>query len=121
MEAQTEISKAKWAKALQVSCSGYYTWLKERSEREARHRALEETVSRIFNEAGKGHYGAERVCGVIRLEGGRASFKKVKAIMDDKKWVSSHCKRKSRGTTNSRKARGLELKNLIKDIRSLCS
>lgn len=116
MEAQTESSKAKWAKALQVSTSGYYTWQKERSNREARHQALEETVDRIFNEAGKGHYGAERVCGVIRTEGGKASFKKVKAIMDEKGWVSSHCKRKPRGTTNSRKARGLELKNLIKGM-----
>lgn len=115
MEAQTEISKAKWAKALQVSCSGYYTWLKERSEREARHRALEETVRRIFKQ-GKGHYGVERVCGLIRLEGGKASFRKVKVIMDENNWISSHCKHKSRGTTRGRKARGLDLKNLIKEV-----
>jgi putative transposase len=115
MEAHTEVSKAKWAKALQVSPSGYYTWLKERSNREARHKALEKTVGRIF-EQGKGHYGAERVCGVIRTEGGKASFKKVKTIMDENEWVSSHCKRKSRGTTDSRKARNLDLKNLIKGI-----
>jgi putative transposase len=115
MEAHTESSKAKWAKALQVSTSGYYTWLKERSNRGARHKALKETVSRIF-EQGKGHYGAERVCGVIRAEGERASFKKVKAIMDENQWVSSHCKRAPRGTTDSRKARGSDLQNLIKGI-----
>jgi putative transposase len=84
MEAKTEVSKVKWAKALNVSTSRYYTWLKERSNREAQHRALEETVGKIF-EKGKGHYGAERVCGVVRNEGGKASFKKVKAIIDEKK------------------------------------
>lgn len=115
MEAQTIISKAKWAKAIGVSRSGYYTWWKERSNREARQKALTETVGRIFTN-GKGHYGAERVCGLIRHEGGKASFSKVKRIMDEHNWVSSHCSRRSRGITNSRKARGSEFKNLVKGI-----
>ncbi len=117
MEAQKGSSKAKWAKATGVSRSGYYTWLEERSKREARRNALVKTVDRVFHKKGKGHYGAERVCGVIRLEGGKASFGKVKAIMDEHKWVSSHCKRRSKGTTDSRKARGLELKNLVKGLK----
>lgn len=116
MEAQTSSSKAKWAKATGVSRSGYYTWRKERSNREARQNMLVKTVDRVFHQKGKGHYGAERVCGVIRLEGGKASFSKVKAIMDEHNWISSHCKRKSRGITNSRKARGLELNNLVKGL-----
>jgi len=115
MEAQTSISKAKWAKAIGVSSSGYYTWRKERSNRETRQKALVETVDRIFRK-GIGHYGAERVCGLIRLEGGKASFRKVKGIMDEHNWISSHCKRRSRGITNSQKARGSEFKNLVKGL-----
>ena len=116
MEAQTGSSKAKWAKATGVSRSGYYSWRKEQLNREARQKALEEKVGMIFTLEGKGHYGAERVCGVIRLEGGKASFTKVKRIMDEHCWISSHCKRRSRGTTNSRKARGSEFKNLVKGL-----
>jgi putative transposase len=116
MEAQTEGSIAKWAKALQVSTSGYYTWLKERADREARYTALTEMVGTIF-EQGEGHYGAERICGVIRAEGGKASFKKVKAIMDENDWESSHCKRKPRRAKKHRKAKNLELKNLTRDIK----
>ncbi len=115
MEAQTSSSKAKWAKAIGVSRSGYYTWQKERWDREAKHEALVETVGRIFT-IGKGHYGAERVCGLIRLEGGKASFSKVKCVMDEHNWISSHCKRRSRGITNSYKARSSEFKNLVKGL-----
>ena len=115
MEAQTESSKAKWAKVTGVSRSGYYTWRKGRSNREVRQKALVETVGRIFT-LGKGHYGAERVCGVIRQEGGKASFSKVKRVMDEHDWISSHCKRRSRGITNSRRARGSEFKNLVKGL-----
>ena len=115
MEAQTSSSKAKWAKATGVSRSGYYTWRKERSNRETRQKALVEMVGRIFT-LGKGHYGAERVCGVIRREGGKASFSKVKRVMDEHNWISSHCKRRSQGITNSRRARGSEFKNLVKGL-----
>lgn len=115
MEAQTSSSKAKWAKATGVSRSGYYSWVKERSDREAKQKSLVETVGRIFT-LGQGHYGAERVCGLIRLEGGKASFRKVKRVMDEHGWISSHCKRRSRGITNSRKARGSEFKNLVKGL-----
>ena len=117
MEAQKGSSKAKWAKVTGVSRSGYYTWRKERSKREARWNRLVNTVDKVFHKKGKGHYGAERICGVIRLEGGKASFGKVKAIMDEHKWVSSHCRRRSKGITNSRKARGLEWKNLVKGLK----
>jgi putative transposase len=116
MEAQTGSSKAKWAKAIGVSRSGYYTWRKELTDREVRQKALVETVGRIFTK-GKGHYGAERVCGVIRLEGGKASFSKVKRVMDEHSWISSHCKRRSQGITNSRKARSSEFKNLVKGLK----
>jgi len=115
MEAQTSSSKAKWAKATGVSRSGYYSWVKERSDREAKQKSLVETVDRIFTK-GQGHYGAERVCGLIQLEGGKASFSKVKRVMDEHGWISSHCKRRSRGITNSRKARGSEFKNLVKGL-----
>jgi putative transposase len=116
MKAQTGSSKAKWAKATGVSRSGYYTWRKELTDREVRQKALVETVDRIFTK-GKGHYGAERVCGVIRLEGGKASFSKVKRVMDEHGWISSHCIRRSQGITNSRKARSSEFKNLVKGLK----
>lgn len=98
-----------------VSSSGYYSWKAAYSEREARHKALVEQVRRIYLE-GKGHYGAERICGVIRRGGGKASFGKVKAIMDEHHWVSSHCKRRSWGRRTGQTTRDAALKNQVKGL-----
>lgn len=108
-------SKAKWARVLAVSCSGYYNWQKEGQKREAKQAALVERVRKVFK-AGKGHYGAERVCGIIRREGGKASFGKVKVIMDERGWVSSHCRRHPRSMAARNKARQIGYSNLVEGL-----
>lgn len=77
---------------------------------------LSQTIYGIFKD-GQGHYGAERICGVIRREGGRASFVRVKRIMKENGWMSSHCRRHQRSLTDSRKARGEGYPNLVKGLR----
>ena len=63
-------------------------------------------------EQGNGHYGAERICGIIRENKGHASFGVVKDIMEAHNLKSSHCRRRQRSLTNSRKARDERYKNL---------
>ncbi len=103
-------SKAKWAKMIGVSRSGYYSWLHERESRKALLEAYEVRVKQVFEE-GKGHYGAERICGVIRQAGGRASFPVVKRMMKAQGLISSHCRKKQRSLTDSRRARSDEYIN----------
>jgi putative transposase len=107
MEKEQKHSKAKWASIIGVSRSGYYSWLRERELRKARLEAYEARVKQIFDD-GRGHYGAERICGVIRLRGERASFPVVKRIMATYCLVYSHCRKKQRSLTDSRRARGDE-------------
>jgi putative transposase len=114
MEEQESNTKAEWAKAMGVSRSGFYSWRKEREVREARYKELAEKVERIFKE-GKNMYGAERICGLIRKEGGKASFKKVQAIMREKDLYSVHKSPKRRGNAKSG-ATNLDLENLTKGL-----
>jgi len=116
MGEQPEHPKAKWAQILGVSRSGYYTWINEREQRIAAREQKTQDVIRIF-QAGEGHYGADRICGIIRSEGGHASFGKIRQIMLDNQLKSSHCRRRQRSLTNSRKARGDEYKNLTRDLK----
>ncbi len=108
-------SKAKWADLLGVSRSGYYSRVHEREQRSSRQAAYEAHVKEIF-EAGRGHYGAKRICGVIRQQGGHASFPVVKRIMESNGLISSHCRRKCRSLTDSSKARDERYKNLLTDL-----
>lgn len=116
MEQQDQHAKQKWAKVLGVSTSGYYTWLQERDVRKAREDALRDTVKRLFHEEGKKTYGAERICGCMRRDGKKASFGKVKRIMDVAGLKSSHTKRRQRSLTDSRNARGSSYEQLTKDL-----
>ncbi|NLJ94000.1 MAG: IS3 family transposase [Clostridiaceae bacterium] len=97
-----------------VSRSGYYSWLNERSEREARRIAQEKLVVEVFNE-GRGHYGADRICGIIRSRGGSISFAKARDIMKKHSLESSHNRRRQRSLTDSRNSRDASYKNLLKD------
>lgn len=115
MEQQEEHAKAKWAKTLSVSRSGYYAWLETREERQERDQAREKKVLAVFEE-GDGHYGADRICGVIRKDGGQASFGVVKSIMERHKLKSSHCRRRQRSLTDSRNARDDNYENLTNNL-----
>ena len=65
METVTQYSKAKWAKTLKVSTSGYYTWLLERKKRKEKYDKQRNKVVLLFHES-KGAYGVERICGILR-------------------------------------------------------
>lgn len=115
MNTETKYAKAKWAEKLGVSTSGYYTWLHERKCRQAAADIRREKVIAVFNE-GQGVYGADRICGVLRRDGGSASYPVVKRIMSQEGLKSCHCRRRQRSLTDSRKSRGDEYKNLTKGL-----
>ena len=116
MEQQKQHATSKWAKELGVSTSGYYTWLKEREHRAQREGVIREKVKELFHQEGEGSYGAGRICGCMRRDGFKASNQVVKRIMQAEGLKSSHCKRRSRSLTDSRKARGEGYRNLTKGI-----
>jgi putative transposase len=116
MEQQERHAIAKWAKSLGVSTSGYYAWIKNRGERAARDQEVRRIVKDLFHEEGQGSYGADRICGCMRRDGHQASFPVVKRIMTEEGLKSSHCRRRQRSLTDSRKARGDVYKNLTKDL-----
>lgn len=115
MEEEPHYAKAKWAKTLGVSPSGYYTWIQERDSRTPRKDQLREDVKRVFWE-GQEAYGAERICGILRTEGKKASFPIVSTIMAEEKLTSKHCVRRQRSLTDSSAARDDRYKNLVKDL-----
>ena len=103
----------KWAKYLQISRSGYYEWLSKRKDYEAKQTAYSEKVEKIFNESG-GTYGPDRICGVMRKQGNKASYKKVAGFMTEAGLSSIHNRHKSSSLTDSRKARDDSYKNLVR-------
>ena len=111
IEKQNKYAKTKWARIIGVSTSGYYTWLQERESRQDKQETLRQKVISIF-ESGKGTYGVERICGILRRDGQAASYQVVKQLMDEKKLKSCHCRRRQRSLTDSRKARSETYKNL---------
>jgi putative transposase len=58
----------------------------------------------------------ERICGVLRSKGQRASYPVVKRIMDQEGLKSVHIRRRQRSLTDSRKARDDRYKNLTMDL-----
>jgi len=102
---------AKWADFLQVSRSGYYEWLSKRNETAAKKKAYLEKVKKTFNDSG-GTYGPDRICGVMRNEGHKASYHKVAGFMVEMGLCSIHNRHRSR--PDSRKARDDSYKNLVR-------
>ncbi|NLY36346.1 MAG: IS3 family transposase [Tissierellia bacterium] len=108
-------AKPRWAKALGVSTSGYYSWLQERDSRINRKDELRPFVIQVFKE-GRGVYGAERICGILRSRGIRASFTVVSNVMKEEKLASRHMRRKQRSLTDSSAARDDSYKNLVRGL-----
>ena len=104
---------ARWAAFLQVSRSGYYDWLKDRECRKVRENSLKERVKKLFVETG-GSYGAERICGVLRRRGEKASRPKISRLMNEMGLSSIHNRHRRRSLTNSRKSRGEGYPNLVR-------
>jgi len=57
IEEQTQYAKAKWAEILDVSTSGYYTWIKNRSRREECIQTIRNKVLELSWQEGRGTYG----------------------------------------------------------------
>jgi putative transposase len=95
--------------------SGYNAWKKSRSLRENKASELAKRICIIFHE-NNGSCGAGRICGVIRKEGGKASFRKVRDMMDRLGLHSVHERRRSRSFTNSAKSRGEGFPNLTRGM-----
>ncbi len=112
---QEEHPERKWADILGVSRSGYYAWKRSREERAKLEEEYIELVRKIFKE-GKGTYGANRICGLMRKSGHKASFYKVRDIMERQGLRCVHCKRRQRSLTNSRKSRGEGYPNLVRGM-----
>ena len=115
MKSEPQYARAKWAKKLGVSTSGYYTWEKERHKRQSAEAERREKVIKVFQE-GQGVYGPERICAILRRKGDSISYPVVKRIMSEEGLKSCHVRRRQRSLTDSRKARGDEYKNLTRGL-----
>jgi putative transposase len=103
---------AKWADFFQVSRSGYYAHINIREHRSSKAKALKTKIKEIFEESG-GTYGPDRICGVLRNNGYKASYRKVSAHMAEMGLSSIHNRHKTRSLTDSSKARGSGFPNLV--------
>ena len=104
---------AEWARFFKVARSGYYAYIERRERREKEKQAKKAEIKRIFNES-DGTYGPDRICGVIRRGGGKASYGKVSGYMADMGLQSIHNRHRTRSLTDSRKARGEGYPNLVR-------
>ena len=111
IETHEEHAVVKWAQYFGVSTSGYYDWVRDRRDRNARYQSYGDEVESIFHDS-HNTYGAERIGAVLRQRGHRASFRKVKRIMRERGLRSVHVKR-VKALTDSRKARGEGFPNLL--------
>jgi len=104
---------AKWAKFFKVTRSGYYAYIKRRARQEAKIKARKAEIKRIFDDSG-GTYGPDRICGILRRKGEKASYKKVSSMMAEMGLQSVHNRHRTRSLTDSRKARGEGYPNLVR-------
>jgi putative transposase len=105
---------AKWAAFFQVSRSGYYAYIGRRDRLEQVKTSFKDEVKKIFNDS-EGTYGPDRICGILRNQGKKASYGKVSRIMTEMGLSSVHNRRKTRSLTDSRKARGDGYPNFVRD------
>ena len=111
-----EYAAARWAEFFGVSRSGYYAFKERRERRESEKEEYKSEIRRIFNESG-GTYGPERICGILRKQGRKASYRKVSRLMADMGLSSVHNRHRSRSLTNSKKSRGDGFPNLVRGQR----
>lgn len=104
---------AAWVRFFQVSRSGYYDYINNREEREQKKEVLKSAIKQIYDESG-GTYGPDRICGVLRRSGLKASYRKVSGYMSAMGLSSIHNCHRTRSLTDSRKARGEGYPNLVK-------
>lgn len=110
-----EYPVVKWAAHFGVSNSGYYEWLKERDRRKQRDARYAEEVKKAFM-SGEGTYGVDRVCGILRRNGEKASCDKVAQHIMDLGLHSIHKRRRQRSLTDSRHAWDDSYPNLVRGL-----
>lgn len=103
---------AKWVTFFQVSRSGYYTYLGCRKQRYEQRKNLQSEIKRIFHDSNE-TYGPDRICGILRRNGRKASYGKISRYMAEMGLSSVHNRHKTRSLTDSRKARGGGYPNLV--------
>jgi len=108
-----EYPVAKWAAFLQVSRSGYYSWLERRDERKDEENVMQTRIRKLFVESG-GTYGPGRICGILRRLGKSASYGKISRLMAIMGLSSIHNRHRTRSLTNSKKSRGEGFPNLMR-------
>jgi putative transposase len=104
---------AKWVRFFKVSRSGYYAYTERRDRQEEEKAKKKAEIKKIFDES-EGTYGPDRICGVIRRKGGKASYGKVSVYMAEMGLQSVHNRHRTRSLTDSRKARGEGYPNLVR-------
>jgi len=86
----------------------------ERLEQRNKEKAvLQNRIKKIFDDSG-GTYGPDRICGILRHKGYKASYRKVGTHMAEMGLKSIHTRHRTRSLTDSRKARGTGYSNLVK-------
>ncbi len=115
IEAHPEHAVAKWAKMLEVSMSGYYSYLHRKEAKNKTEQDYREKIGTLFNE-GRGTYGVDRICGLLRKTGSTASYDRIKGLMQEMGLFSIHRRKCQKSLTDSRKSRGEGYPNLVRDI-----
>lgn len=100
---------------MNVSLSGYYGYIQRKNDYIEFEKKYCEQIKQFFLESRR-TYGVDRICGVLRKNGYKASYDRVKELMEKMKLKSVHCQRKQKGLTNSLDSRGEGFPNLVKGI-----
>ncbi|NLW46094.1 MAG: transposase, partial [Firmicutes bacterium] len=87
MEEHSEYAAPKWAKMLEISLSGYYAYHGRKEQKESAEQAYRNKIREYFEE-GRGTYGVDRICGILRKNGNKASYSRIKRLMDEMGLVS---------------------------------
>jgi putative transposase len=96
-----------------VSRSGYNAFVKHRAVNAGKKAVYQKKIKKIFDDSG-GTYGVDRVCGLLRKQGEKASYRRVGAFMAQMGLSSIHNHHRTRSLTDSRKARGEGYVNLTR-------
>ena len=72
----------KWATMLEVSLSGYHAYLNRKEARKKSEQAYRDKIREFFVQ-GRGTYGVDRICGLLRKNSYKASSGRVKRFMEE--------------------------------------
>ena len=77
-----EYPVAKWVQFYQVSRSGYYDYIQRRDDHDCKTSIYKNKIKTIFIDS-HGTYSPDRICGVLRKTGAKASYRKVSGYMHE--------------------------------------